>query len=95
MVCFVTFLALYISQSTGYVEYENSKQVALTEKQIKEFEADVAAGKAIDIKKYVKTNEKNYQNSLSKMGLKISKMSQQGVKSVVEGGFKLLGKLAS
>ena len=55
----------------------------------------MAAGKAIDIKKYVKTNEKNYQNSLSKMGLKISKMSQQGVKSVVEGGFKLLGKLAS
>lgn len=76
---FVTFMALYISQSTGYVEYENRKQVALTESQIKKFEADVAAGKKVDVEKYLKTNEKNYQNGISKMGLKISNVTKSGV----------------
>lgn len=94
MICFVTFLALFLSQSTGYVEYENSKQVALTEKQIKKFEKDVAAGKKIDMKQYLETNEKNYNNSISRLGLKISKTAENGVKTVVESSFKLLSKIA-
>ncbi|MCI9110556.1 MAG: hypothetical protein HFH47_01940 [Bacilli bacterium] len=91
---FVTFMALYISQSTGYVEYENRKQVALTESQIKKFEADVAAGKKVDVERYLKTNEKNYQNGISRLGLKISKATESGVKTVVETSFKFLAKLA-
>lgn len=91
---FVTFMALYISQSAGYVEYENRKQVALTESQIKKFEADVAAGKKVDVEKYLKTNEKNYQNGISRFGLKISKVTEKGVKTVVETSFKFLAKLA-
>lgn len=91
---FVTFMALYISQSTGYVEYENRKQVALTESQIKKFESDVAAGKKVDVEKYLKTNEKNYQNGISKMGLKISNVTKSGVEKVVETSFKFLAKLA-
>jgi len=91
---FVTFMALYISQSTGYVEYENRKQVALTESQIKKFEADIAAGKKVDMEKYLKTNEKNYQNAISRTGLKISKFTESGVKKVVDTSFKFLAKLA-
>ena len=94
LTCFVTFMALYISQSAGYVEYENRKQVALTESQIKKFEADVAAGKDVDVEEYLKTNEKNYQNSLSRLGLKISKVAESGVKSAVDTGFKFLWELA-
>lgn len=94
MICFVTFLVLYISQSTGYVEYENSKKVALTDAQIKKFEKDVAAGKKIDMKTYLKTNEKNYNNGISRLGLKISKIAEGGVKTVVESGFKALSKIA-
>ncbi len=93
MICFISFLALYMSQRTGYVEYENSKQVALTEKQIKKFEADVAAGKKIDMEQYLKTNEKNYQNVISRLGLKISKTAGGSVKTIVESGFKVLSKL--
>ncbi len=91
---FVTFMALYISQSAGYVEYENRKQVALTESQIKKFEADVAAGKKVDVEKYLKTNEKNYQNGISKFGLKVSNVAESGVKKVVDVSFKFLAKLA-
>jgi len=91
---FVTFMALYISQSAGYVEYENRKQVALTESQIKKFEADIAAGKKVDMEKYLKTNEKNYQNAISRTGLKISKLAESGVKKAVDTSFKFLAKLA-
>jgi len=91
---FVTFMALYISQSAGYIEYENRKQVALTESQIKKFESDVAAGKKVDVEKYLKTNEKNYQNGISRFGLKISKVAESGVEKMVETSFKFLAKLA-
>ena len=49
LVSFVTFFALYLSQSTGYFEYRNSKKVALTNEQIEKFENDVKEGKNIDL----------------------------------------------
>ena len=76
------------------MEYENRKQVALTKKQIEKFEADVAEGKEVDITKYLKTNERNYQNKLSNTGLKISKVMKQGVNKVVNVSFKFLSDLA-
>lgn len=91
---FVTFMALYISQSSGYVEYENRKQVALTESQIKKFEADIAAGKKVDVERYLKTNERDYQNGISRLGLKVSKVAESGVKKAVDASFKFLAKLA-
>ena len=93
-ISFVTFTALFFSQNTGYMEYQNRKQVELTEKQIKKFEKDVAAGKNIDMKDYLETNNYDYQNKLSKMGLKISKITGNGVKTVVEKSFKVIAKMA-
>ena len=92
-VCFITFMALFLSQNTGYMEYQNRKQVELTAKQIKEFEKDVADGKNIDLKDYLKTNDYNYQNKLSKIGLKISNITGDCVKKVVKKSFKILSKL--
>ena len=37
-ILFAVFMALYLSQGSGYLEYQNRKQVALTQKQIKKFE---------------------------------------------------------
>lgn len=90
---FITFASLYISQSAGYIEYENRKQVALTESQIRKFEKDVKAGKQVDVEQYLKTNEKNYQNNISKVGLKVSKIMEKGVNKAVDVSFKFLGKL--
>ena len=47
---------LYLSQSTGYFEYRNSKKVALTNKQIEKFEQDVKEGKNVDIENYIESN---------------------------------------
>ena len=91
---FVTFMAIYVSKSAGYIEYENRKQVALTEKQIEKFEADVKAGKNVDLTVYLKQNERNYQNKLSNLGLKVSNVMEKGVNKVVKVSFKFLSDLA-
>lgn len=94
IISFTAFLALFLSQKTGYAEYENHRQVALTEKQIKKFEKDVAEGRQLDIKTYLKTNNHNYQNKLSKTGLKLSNFTGNAVKTIVVKSFKFLSKLA-
>lgn len=93
-VLFFTFLALYFSQASGYIEYSNRKKVDLTEEKIKQFEEDVKEGKEIDMKDYLDTDDKDYQNNISKMGLKLSEMTEGGVSKVIEESFKLLGKIA-
>ena len=93
LVSFVTFFALYLSQSTGYFEYRNSKKVALTNEQIEKFEKDVKEGKNIDIENYIDSNNKSYQNSLSKAGLSISNVTEKAIQKIVGGSFKVLGDL--
>lgn len=90
---FIIFAALYLSQSAGYFEYKNSKKVALTNEQIKEFEKDVNSGKNVDIKKYIEINNKGYQNKLSKTGLSISSSSEKIVQNIIYKSFKVLSKL--
>ena len=52
MALLVAFLALYLSEKSGYYEYEQHKQTTLTKEKIKQFEKDVADGKNVDIKDY-------------------------------------------
>ncbi len=93
LISFVTFFALYLSQSTGYFEYRNSKKVALTSKQIEKFEEDVKNGKNVDIEKYIDVNNKSYQNSISKAGLSISTTTEKLIQKLINGSFKVLGDL--
>ena len=93
LISFITFLSLYISQSTGYFEYKNSKKVALTNEQIKQFEKDVNEGKNIDITKYIEINNKDYQNKLSKTGLQVSNILEKSVQKFISESFKVLEKL--
>lgn len=93
LISFVTFFALYMSQSTGYFEYKNSKKVALTNEQIKQFEKDVNSGKNVDVTKYIEINNKDYQNKISKVGLSISNTLEKGVQKLIDKSFKVLSKL--
>ena len=93
LVSFVTFFALYLSQSTGYFEYRNSKKVALTNKQIEKIEQDIKEGKTVDIENYIETNNQNYQNTISKTGLTISNLTEKAIRKLIDGSFKVLGDL--
>lgn len=90
---FIIFSALYISQSVGYFDYKNSKKVALTSKQIRQFEKDVSEGKDVDINNYIEANQTNYQNKISKVGLSISQTTEKIIQKIITEIFKVLSKL--
>lgn len=94
IILFASFLVLFLSQTTGYSEYQNQKQVALTKKQIEKFEKDVSLGKPVDINTYLENTNKDYQNKLSKIGLRISKITGGGIYHLVKQSFKFLSKLS-
>ena len=88
----ITFLTLYISQATGYYEYEQSRKTAFTEEQIKQFEQDVKNGKEIDVTKYLENTTKNYQNNISKITLNISESISKYMKLGIEKLFEGIAK---
>ncbi|MDD3895624.1 MAG: hypothetical protein PHX19_03275 [Bacilli bacterium] len=69
----LSFCFVYFSGKTGYYETTLQKNTLLTSDAIKEFEKDVALGKAVDIKDYVKADVNDYRNSYSNFGYYVSK----------------------
>ncbi len=84
LVLFIVFIALFLSQSTGYYDYEEHKKMVLTEDKVKQFEKDVKEGKNLDIKNYLESPTKNYQNKVSEFGYQLSynigKYANYGIK---------------
>lgn len=90
-VLFITFVTLYISQATGYYEYEQARKTAFTKEQIEQFEKDVKDGKEIDVNKYLENTNKNYQNNLSQFTLNVSEGISKYTKLGIE---KVLGQIS-
>lgn len=93
LILFVSFLAIYISSSTGYYEFEQHNKMVLTEEKIREFEKDVAEGKEVDIKNYVVSDKVSYQNKISKFGNNVSKQVENVIQNGVEATFSFFNKL--
>lgn len=81
MFLLVIFLTLYFSQLTGYYEYQNYQKMVMTEEQIIQFEQDIKDGKEVDIKDYVVNINRDYDNSLSNLGMNISNIISNTVKN--------------
>lgn len=95
IVMFILFVALYISQSTGYYDYETYKKTALTKEQIKQFEEDIKNGKNVSVKDYLDGTSKDYSNKLSDAGLNISKKIERYSKKAIETVFGALSGLVT
>ncbi|MBR6690005.1 MAG: hypothetical protein IKL65_01580 [Bacilli bacterium] len=93
MIFFISFLVIYLSELTGYYEYQNYKKTTLTKEQIKKFEEDVANGKEVDINEYLVVDNKTYNNGLSNLTSKLSDGISTLVQSGVENTFKFLSNL--
>lgn len=93
-ILFITFMTLYISQATGYYEFEQARKTAFTTEQIERFEQDVKDGKEIDINDYLENTNKNYQNNISRLSLNvsegISKYAKIGIEKIFEGIAKVI-----
>jgi len=93
IVLFIIFISLYISQSSGYYEYEQYKKVELTKDQIKKFEKDIKDGKKIDVKDYIGETKKEYGNKVSNAGLKISETIEEYVQKIINSSFETISNV--
>lgn len=90
---FVIFLSIYGASKSGYYEYENKKTAEFTEESMKQFEKDIAEGKNVNIKDYLKTDTKNYDNKITNLGNTLSNIVSDGIVSGLEKTFKVVEKL--
>lgn len=93
IILFVIFITVYISQATGYYDYQQHRQVELTNEKIKEFETDVKEGKVINVKDYLTDTDKSYHNGVSRLGLKFSKTVSLSARKGINKIFKFLEAL--
>lgn len=66
------YVGLYFASNCGYIDYQSKNKTILTEKQIKQFEQDVKDNKPIDVNNYITSKDKEYNNNISRMSLKLS-----------------------
>ena len=90
---FITYVTLYVSQKSGYLDFQNYKRKELTEEKIKQFEEDIKSGKKVNIEDYKSNEVKDYSNKLSNLGYNtsngISKLVSKGVDSFFKSVVKL------
>ena len=84
---FLIFVALYYSANAGLIDYQSKYKKELTEEEIKKFENDIKNGIDIDLTSYRK-DESRYNNSLSKLTLKVSNGIGNIFQSVMDYFFK-------
>lgn len=87
------FMALYISISSGYYEFQEHKQVALTNEKIKEFEEDIKNGKNINIKDYIDEKEVSFENTLSDTGVFLSEKVENILENGLDSTFNFLSSV--
>lgn len=92
IILFLSFIAMYITTKTNYQQIENKNKNILTEEAIKRFEKDVKEGKKIVASNYL-SKEKNYDNKISLLGLKISNIIENTYKKTINKIFKKLSNL--
>lgn len=92
-VLFTIYLAFYIASISGYYEYQKSEENKMTEEKMKEFEEDIKNGKKVDIKDYLVSDEKNYDNKVTEIGNALSNFINDGITNSLEQTFKIVEKI--
>jgi len=85
----VFFTFIYASGMSGYYQTHLQKSTALTKEAILEFEKDIAEGKPVDIKDYIKGERMDYRNQYSRLGHNLSR----GIDKILTDGVNRLTKL--
>ena len=79
---FVVFVALLIAYESGYYETKMSNRAVLTKEAMEKFESDVENGEVVDIHDYLKSEDVDYSNGVTKFGNKIT----SGISDVMTKG---------
>ena len=90
----ILFIGLYISQMTGYYQYNESRKATLTQNAIERFEQDIKEVKNINPANYLE-KETDYNNKLSSIGMKISGLIEKGFNKAMNTLFEELSRAIS
>lgn len=93
-VILLLFLGVYFGQATGYYRFAKNRKTTLTEEAIQRFEADVREGKEIIASNYL-IKEKNYNNNISILCMKISSFIEDGFNKFMNLVFKELEEVVN
>lgn len=89
----IIFLCTYFVGESGYYEYNLQNKKNLTEEQIQQFESDIREGKNIDIDAYLKSNQIDYSNKLTRTASEVSIKFNDYLKSFLSNSFHILERL--
>lgn len=93
IVLFIVFISLYVSQATGYYDYQQYQKTEITAEKMKQFEKDVKDGKNIDLEDYLEDKTHNYNSKLSTAGLNVSNSIKNFAQKGIGGAFNFLARL--
>lgn len=68
----IIYIFIYFFYQKNYYERKKSYDVYLNEQNIKQFEDDIKNNKIIDINSYISYEQKDYSNSISRLGEKLN-----------------------
>ena len=94
MLFYFFFLGIYFGQATGYYKFAENRKTTLTEEAIERFEADVKEGKEIIASNYL-IKEKNYNNNISFLCMKISSFIEKSFNRFMNLVFKELEEVVN
>lgn len=83
----VGYLVLYFSYKSGYYIDKNREKAILTEEMINEYEEDLKNGVDVSKKDYVIIAD-SYDNSYTRLSLKISKQLEKGIDKIIKYFFR-------
>ena len=87
IILILLFISLYISSVSGYYEAKISDKVALTDKEIRQFEQDVIDGKEVYLNNYIVKENKNYSNKFTEAGEKVSEAIEKIITEGISGAW--------
>lgn len=90
----ILFLGLYVSQMTGYYQYNESRKTTLTKDAIERFEQDVKEGRKISAGNYLQ-EDTEYGNKLSNLGMRLSSLIEKGFNKAMNGLFREISNAIS
>ena len=75
---FGVFICVMAINASGYSKLLNSRKTMYTEEQIHEFEKAISSGEEVDLKEFLKYEEKEFSNGFSDFGVDISSFIDKG-----------------
>ena len=90
IILILVYLGLYFSYKNGYYIDKNRETNILTEEKIKEYEEDLKNGVDVSKKDYIIVTD-SYDNTYTRLSLKISKTIENSFDKIIKYLFKKIG----